>query len=224
MPHWPGVEIVTDTRDGKFHYIGPRKIAVWPAGQRRATEENGTIAVTTFDDTADYHPGLIARILQLSRDQQEARRPVGRGLGTKVYHLERWRCPEADLISARAMALFEETVPNARPRLALSWASIYQRGDYSVPHSHTEAVASIVYFLDLGDPDSDDPLSGRFSIVDPRLAVCCLEKPNCATHPFLPEVAAGSMIIFPSQVVHWVHPYGGKRPRISLSWNLARAS
>jgi hypothetical protein len=214
---------VTDTRDGNVHHIGARKIPVWPAGQRRAVEENGTIAVTTFNDTADYHPGLIARILQLSGDRQEASRPAGRGLGTKVYHLERWRCPEADLISARAMALFEQTVPDAKPRLALSWASIYQRGDYSVPHSHTEAVASIVYFLDLGDPDPDDPLSGRFSIVDPRLAVCCLEKPNCATHPFLPEVAAGSMIIFPSQVVHWVHPYGGERPRITLSWNLTRA-
>jgi len=30
------------------------------------------------------------------------------------------------------------------------------------------------------------------------------------------------MIIFPSQVVHWVHPYGGERPRITLSWNFAR--
>src|SRR5258708_22037561 len=104
LPHErPEVDVVTDARDGNVRYIGPRKIPVWPAGQRRAIEENGTIAGTTFNDTADYHPGLIARILELSRDQQKATRAGGRGLGTKVYHLERWRCPGAELLISPAM-------------------------------------------------------------------------------------------------------------------------
>ena len=30
----------------------------------------------------------------------------------------------------------------------------------------------------------------------------------------------GSMIIFPSKLVHCVNPYQGKRPRITFSWDL----
>ena len=40
------------------------------------------------------------------------------------------------------------------------------------------------------------------------------------TAPFLPGMTAGTMIIFPSQLVHAVNPYTGKRPRITLSWNI----
>jgi len=40
------------------------------------------------------------------------------------------------------------------------------------------------------------------------------------TAPFQPGMTAGTMIIFPSQLVHAVNPYTGKRPRITLSWNI----
>jgi predicted 2-oxoglutarate/Fe(II)-dependent dioxygenase YbiX len=33
-------------------------------------------------------------------------------------------------------------------------------------------------------------------------------------------MTAGTMIIFPSQLVHAVNPYTGKRPHITLSWNI----
>jgi hypothetical protein len=31
---------------------------------------------------------------------------------------------------------------------------------------------------------------------------------------------AGSMLIFPAHFVHSVNPYTGKRPRITMSWNI----
>jgi hypothetical protein len=40
------------------------------------------------------------------------------------------------------------------------------------------------------------------------------------TTPFFPGMAAGTMLIFPSQLVHTVNLYEGKRPRITLSWNI----
>lgn len=40
------------------------------------------------------------------------------------------------------------------------------------------------------------------------------------TTPFFPGIAAGTMLIFPSQLVHTVNPYTGARPRITLSWNI----
>lgn len=40
------------------------------------------------------------------------------------------------------------------------------------------------------------------------------------TTPFFPGMVAGTMLIFPSQLVHTVNPYAGMRPRITLSWNI----
>jgi hypothetical protein len=40
------------------------------------------------------------------------------------------------------------------------------------------------------------------------------------TTPFFPGMAAGTMLIFPSQLVYTVNPYAGMRPRITLSWNI----
>ncbi len=36
----------------------------------------------------------------------------------------------------------------------------------------------------------------------------------------MPRLVAGDMLIFPSAMVHCVNPYRGKRPRITLAWNI----
>jgi Putative 2OG-Fe(II) oxygenase len=41
------------------------------------------------------------------------------------------------------------------------------------------------------------------------------------TRPFLPDMVPGTMLMFPSPLVHGVNPYPGARPRITLSWNLS---
>jgi hypothetical protein len=40
------------------------------------------------------------------------------------------------------------------------------------------------------------------------------------TQLLMPELRPGSLLIFPSEFVHTVHPYGGERPRITMSWNI----
>jgi hypothetical protein len=89
-----------------------------------------------------------------------------------------------------------------------------------MPHSHPRAAASVVYFLDEGDPNPDDPDSGRFCVVDPRFAPCCRIEQNYMTNPFTPNMSEGSMLLFPGALIHCVNPYTGIRPRISLSWNI----
>ena len=74
----------------------------------------------------------------------------------------------------------------------------------------------------MGDPiDRDkDPFGGRFCFLDPRLEFCCKSKPGHATRPLFPRVEEGSLIIFPPEFIHLVPPYFGKRPRITMSWDL----
>ncbi len=193
---------------------------IWPEGQTLTAKGDRRILITEFADADAYHPQLTRRILELEQDERFSHALMRAGGGRKIYHLGEWNCPEAELLNARAIEVFKRTSKTDAAVIDLSWASVYRRGDYLMPHSHVRAKASLVYFLDAGDEDPDDPLAGRFCFVDPRLQACCPHVPHCLTSPMIPAGTPGTMMIFPSQVVHAVNPYSGARPRITLSWNI----
>ncbi len=208
--------------EGKIE-LGAGRLAVWPADQEiTALDEQRTILRTRFHDSDHYHPGLTAKILELAaRPDLAAQRAKSMG-GTKLYGLHEWDSPEADLIEARAVAFFKRALGQEEAAVDVSWANIYRRGDYIMPHSHLRAAAAVVYMLATGDEDPEDANSGLFSIVDPRYPPCCMTKMGLMTNPVRLKVPPGTMLIFPGQLVHCVNPYGGDAPRISISWNLNR--
>jgi hypothetical protein len=195
-------------------------------GKKITLEARGdpNILGTVFDDIADYHPALIRKILELEHDPVLSNYLFRGGCGRKIYHIHQWGIPEAQLIHDRAIALFKQVAKSPDAAVDISWANVYRKGEYCMPHSHERSAASIVYCVETGDDDPDDPLAGRFVFVDPRIAACCLKKPGYMTTPFLPEWVAGTMIIFPSQLVHSVNPYMGETPRITMSWNINKHS
>jgi hypothetical protein len=201
-------------------HLGLDAVAVWPEGQRIEACAEPAIQRTVFADAACYHPRLTARILSLVEHERQRRRYFPGACGTKLHHVARLGCSEAELLDARARELFRRVLGKPAAVVDLSWANVYRRGDYCMPHSHIRATASVVYCLDVGDEGSEDPHGGRLSFVDPRLVRCCQKQPHCMTTPFLPEMMPGSMLIFPGRLVHCVNPYGGERPRITLSWNI----
>jgi hypothetical protein len=202
--------------------LGDRRIAVWPEEQKVATRGDPTISAAHFADAETFHPRLIEGILAAAKDERRLRRYYPASGGTKIYHLEQWGLPELDLVSARACELFRRVLQSDTAVIDLSWANVYGRGDYAMAHSHERAVASIVYFVDLGDESPRDALSGRFAIVDPRIKHCAKGDSPRVIAPLLPKLIPGDMLIFPAVVVHSVNPYAGKRPRITLSWNIGR--
>lgn len=197
-----------------------RQVQVWPDDQALSTRGDPAIVVARFADAESYHPRLIDRVLSAARDEARLRRYFPASGGTKIYHLEQWGVPEVDLVCARARALFRRVLKSDRAVTDLSWANVYRRGDYAMAHSHERVIASIVYFVDLGDESPHDALSGRFAFVDPRLKHCAKEQSPRVIAPLLPKLVAGDMLIFPSSLVHSVNPYAGKRPRITLAWNI----
>ncbi|MGE5240038.1 MAG: putative 2OG-Fe(II) oxygenase [Bacteroidota bacterium] len=201
-------------------HLGLKPIEVWPKDQKVESRGDPAIRVTAFSDIQEYHPRLIAKILELEEHQRLRKRHLRSAGGTKIHHLEKWITAEVELITGRAKALFRHVLGSEDAVVDLSWANVYRSGDYCPPHSHVRSTASVVYCLDMGDVDLEDELNGRFCFVDPRLPDCCHDQEGCVTAPFVPEMAAGTMIIFPSQLVHTVNPYSGARPRITLSWNI----
>lgn len=199
--------------------VGEHCMEIWPENQKIETLDFPTILMTRFADTDLYHPNLIAGILEM---EPEAGRNYFRGAcGTKVHHVDRWGLPEADLIHARAMELYRRSLSVDQAVVDWSWASVYRQGDHCMPHSHVRANASIVYCLDEGDTDPDDPLAGTFYFADPRLPCCCQEENGRVTTLYRPNLQPGAMLIFPAQLVHSVNAYRGGRPRITMSWNVS---
>jgi len=195
---------------------------IWPPGQKlQARGGDRTLFLTRFEDAESYHPALIARVLALATGSPFTRQYIRAFGGVKVERPADWGSPEATLVDARARAMLQRGFGIAVEAPFESWANVYRRGDYSMPHSHPRAMASVVYVLDPGDPDPDDPLSGQFAVLDPRYRDCCQDQPSYLTNPIMPKFVAGSMLLFPGWLVHGVNPYTGTRPRITLTWNFA---
>jgi hypothetical protein len=200
--------------------IGIRKLHVWPERQALLPLDEPSIRLTTFADIDHYHEALKKRTLELRDDARFKDYIFHGGCGTKVRRIHEWGRLEADLIHARAIATFKQVYGDQPVLVDDCWASVYEKGDYCMPHSHTRSIASVLYMLDPGDQDEADRTSGKFCFADPRIPACCHNEEDRMTELLTPALQEGSMLIFPSEWVHLVTPYAGNRPRITMSWNL----
>lgn len=197
-----------------------KNIKIWPADMDVVQIIDSPMTYhTDFTDIEKYHDKLKERILELEKDQNSTHRVrIG---GSKVRYVHEWGTAEAKLINARATAFFCQAVGRNEAVITASWASVSRKHEYLAGHSHTDCVASVVYMLEPGNAKNENGLDGRFAIIDPRAPGCCNFEEGRATTEISPEMKAGSMIIFPSELVHHVHPYTGDEPRITLAWNFA---
>jgi uncharacterized protein (TIGR02466 family) len=107
---------------------------------------------------------------------------------------------------------------------ASAWATVCRGGAYHAPHSHPDSAWSGVYYIDPGTDSPDHPLSGVLEFLDPRAGAEAVAAPGDPYgEPFRVRPQAGLLVIFPSWLYHWVHPYAGRGPRIAVSFNAAMA-
>ena len=101
--------------------------------------------------------------------------------------------------------------------LSLSaWATICRAGAYHAPHCHPDSAWSGVCCVDAGTEHVDRPISGMLEFLDPRSGVEAVTAPGDPHgEPVRIRPAAGLLVIFPSWLYHWVHPYAGCTPRIA---------
>ena len=175
--------------------------------------------VANFTDIEKYHEKLKERILELEQEKDHTHRfQIG---GSKVRYVHEWETVESKLINLRAMAFFCQATGKQMHEVVTtaSWASVSRKHEYLAGHSHDDCIASVVYMLDPGNANPENPLDGRIAITDPRVPGCCDREAERVTMEVSPDMNPGTMIIFPSEFVHHVHPYTGDEPRITLAWN-----
>lgn len=100
------------------------------------------------------------------------------------------------------------------------WVNINRAGDYNQPHTHPGNTWSGVYYVRTGEAGRDRPDSGVIEFVDPRPR-CDFDSDTAVPHSGALRVAPtdGTLLIFPSYLEHFVHPYWGSGERITLAFN-----
>jgi hypothetical protein len=74
--------------------------------------------------------------------------------------------------------------------------------------------------VDPGVGNPARPLSGVLEFLDPRAGVEAVSAPGDPYgEPVRIKPGAGLLVIFPSWLYHWVHPYMGETPRVAVSFN-----
>jgi uncharacterized protein (TIGR02466 family) len=105
------------------------------------------------------------------------------------------------------------------------WAAICRADAYHAPHSHPDSAWSGVYYVDAGTDNPERPMNGVLEFLDPRAGAEAVTAPGDPYgEPVRVRPEAGLLVIFPSWLYHWVHPYAGQTPRIAISFNATLAS
>jgi uncharacterized protein (TIGR02466 family) len=101
-----------------------------------------------------------------------------------------------------------------------AWANVLRGGDHFTPHTHANTVWSAVLYVDAGDAGED--AGGLLAMRDPRGGAGMVHGPTAtdAADTFQLAPRTGLLVVFPAWLVHWVTPYHGERPRISIAANV----
>jgi uncharacterized protein (TIGR02466 family) len=134
----------------------------------------------------------------------------------------------SDIVVANAIETTAAVAKNTQGRVlqltakAEMWAMVMRNGNYAIPHAHAGSHWASVYYADAGDANvTPGSKSGVIAFVDPRLGHISIPGLDIAIGNFEVVAKTGQLLVFPGWLTHFVHPYRGQRPRVSLACNVS---
>ena len=107
-----------------------------------------------------------------------------------------------------------------RMYLMQGWVNVNPRGAYNTPHSHPDHEWSGSYYVKIPETPPGSR-SGCIEFIDPRGPISQMD--GLKSHHFVPKIRktpkAGTMLVFPSYLRHWVYPNEQDDVRISIAFN-----
>lgn len=107
-----------------------------------------------------------------------------------------------------------------------TWFHVTRNGGHFGYHNHPMASWSGVYCVDSGSPDPDVPNNGTLTFPHPMVAAnAYLDVANSTMRwPFSQgnfglDLVPGQLVLFPSWLGHYVTPFRGASPRITVAFN-----
>lgn len=122
-----------------------------------------------------------------------------------------------------------EALAGGTDDLAISsqtWFHVTRNGGHFGYHNHPMASWSGVYCVSNGEPD--ETLTNNGSLIFPHpmnAANCFLDVANSTLRwpfsqgNFVMNLQPGQLVLFPSWLGHYVSPFSGRRPRITVAFN-----
>ncbi len=138
---------------------------------------------------------------------------------TNMHELSQFK-KLVDMLYACQKTIYEQEYLDSEPYLGNMWANINPPGGMNRAHQHPNSLWSGVYYVKA--PKN----SGQLKIDDPRSSAAMV-RPNQKKGPIPPRLhrethydpIAGRCIMFPSWLMHCVHPNQSNDIRISVSFN-----
>lgn len=186
-----------------------------------------------WPDSNDLNQELRRRILERERDpavRGVSKSNVG-GWQSEIGRLE-WCGVAGKTLLAHMVAVANEAT---RQLLAAygrqtspfdwtleAWANVNRAGDFNRTHIHGGSTWSGTYYVDAGEPAPDAEHGTALYLMDPGQGGGGNFFPNLVPTSVFVRPEAGRMVLFPAYLPHMVFPHRGKRPRISIAFNLRK--
>ncbi len=122
---------------------------------------------------------------------------------------------------------FSDFVPETTNTDYSGWINVNLQNAYNAPHIHPGSLWSGTYYVSVPKANSDDrgsPDSGAIEFLDPRATQMSMPAEMGSNFlqrrmRFVPE--PGSLVVFPSYLVHWVYPNEQDEKRVSIAFNMS---
>jgi len=202
--------------------IGPTSVRLWPT-ETKVNHLDPMLCVVSFPDN-DLIRSVIEKPLLTAEEKfrsEEVGRWVGGG-GAKIRDIADTQCPAMTLLHDRVRFAFCKLLGTPDAVIDDCWANVSRKGEFLGPHSHRRTEISAVYHLVPPEKEDREQFNGALGVSDPRVKRCCPTNPGIVTSQVYPPLDPGTLVLFPSFVMHYVTPHQGDGYRISLAWNLGR--
>ncbi len=138
--------------------------------------------------------------------------------GEAIAELKQWI---SMAVTDLTIGLSRLTEPPEGKLKMTAWANVLRRGGYHQVHDHSTYAYAGVYYIEVGESDPGQIVSGDIEFIDPRVAMGAIQMPGM---PFKQRVQLkpepGLMVVFPAWLKHYVHPYQGPGIRITIAFNV----
>lgn len=123
-------------------------------------------------------------------------------------------------VTKQTIQLLDPAADFARFGVLLNgWVNINPPGGYNSPHQHSEAHLSGVYYVDVPKAKSDSGGAIEFLSPHPVRLLSTLIRSPLFSDRVRVQPEAGDLIVFPSQLLHWVHPNDSAKARVTIAFN-----
>jgi uncharacterized protein (TIGR02466 family) len=186
------------------------------------------IPLVTFRiDDADLNRQLLSEIEQRRATESGLKRSNRQGWHSADDFFQRREPAQVKLAGLMREAVLQVTRQLA-PESDLSqldlicegWINSSPTGAYNSPHDHTGFLWSGVYYLVMpSDGAEESPSSGRLEFISSvRMAKGPIKGDFTSSKTSI-RPKPGTLLLFPSNVLHWVHPNAAGAERVTVAFN-----